>query len=1215
MSVYPRVPPTGSVLTESAPNGRGPSGLEPYCRNTKSSARLRQSLNRATSLHEWPKCMKPQARSRTARTTAIGSFSCWLTLAVAVLALAPPELPAAEAPTAPQVSPRPDETVTAERIQAHKKEIEEATDLDAELKLKVLQAYEQANVLLEASAKATARAAFYQDMIGTAPAEKERVERELKELAASKAATPTPSESLESLKTTRVAKETELAKAKENLAAMESEVARRVSAGQEIPKLTADARTRLSKVEEKLRTPFAAETPPPLIRAQTASLLAERQALGATTAANEKELQAFAATTDLLPLQQKLAAARVARLEKEVKSWQQEEQRMTEQEAKRKANEARRAAIGADPAMLDLATENKEFAELAESLAKKTRLEIASRDEIQAELDRVEKQYQRAVDHVETVGLTDAIGQLLRTQKTDLPSIGEHISEAQARQSQVRATQIKLFELEDRRSFARTLDQQVEDAIKKVGTLPVTVSPEELESTVRDYLVKREEYLDSAIKIYLEYLREMGESEVVQRQLIQKTEDFSTYIDERVLWIQSAGTLNLKQLRLAGGVLKRGLCPEGWPGWLDVTSTWVNDAQENEVVYFLVAVLMLTWVVARRRIRRYLARLGESAATNAQIRILPTVQALLGTAFFAAAGPALLFYLGLRLTVHMDGTSFVRAVGTGMMYAAEWWFPLSLFKQLCRPNGLAERHFGWPPRAIRALRRYLRWFIMLGTPLVFTMACLEAQGYERWQNSLGRVSFLTLMILSALFAHVVLRPSGKVVRHFQASGKTIWLLRSRRLLHWLAIVSAATLALAAFAGYFYTAYRLGDRVRETVLLVVGLLIASALLSRWVLIVRRRLAIERMRQRRAVEAANTPDGDVPAIASMPTVPVEQEVDLTLVTEQTRRFVNSLLIFVGVLLVWWIWIEVLPALAFFDRVPLWEVTKTVTETITAEDGATSIRTIERPGFISFGDLGLALLVLVMTIVAAKNLPGLLEISIPQQLPLDAGARYAITTLTRYVVVAVGVVLAGSTLGFRLAQVTWLLAALTVGLGFGLQEIFANFISGLILLFERPIRVGDVVTIDEITGVVSRIQIRATTVTNWDRKDFIVPNKEFITGRLLNWTRSDQVNRIVINVGIAYGSDTEKARQLIEQVLHKHQEVLDDPMPIVTFEGFGDSTLDLVVRCYLAKLDNRLQTIHDLHTAIDQAFREAGIEIAFPQRDIHIRSGGEPQTTAQG
>jgi potassium efflux system protein len=188
---------------------------------------------------------------------------------------------------------------------------------------------------------------------------------------------------------------------------------------------------------------------------------------------------------------------------------------------------------------------------------------------------------------------------------------------------------------------------------------------------------------------------------------------------------------------------------------------------------------------------------------------------------------------------------------------------------------------------------------------------------------------------------------------------------------------------------------------------------------------------------------------------------------------------------------------------------------------------------------------------------------------------------------------------------SQIQWLATALTFGLAFGLQEMFANFVAGLIILLERPIRVGDVVTVDDITGVVSKIRIRATSITNWDRKEYVVPNKEFITGRLLNWTLSDQVNRIVIKVGVAYGSDTERARELLLKAAHEHPLVLDDPPSLATFEGFGDNSLDLVLRTYLASMENRLEVIHQLHTAIDQSFRQAGIEIAFPQRDLHIRS----------
>jgi potassium efflux system protein len=146
---------------------------------------------------------------------------------------------------------------------------------------------------------------------------------------------------------------------------------------------------------------------------------------------------------------------------------------------------------------------------------------------------------------------------------------------------------------------------------------------------------------------------------------------------------------------------------------------------------------------------------------------------------------------------------------------------------------------------------------------------------------------------------------------------------------------------------------------------------------------------------------------------------------------------------------------------------------------------------------------------------------------------------------------------------------------------------------------------VTVDDVTGVVSRIRIRATSITNWDRKEYVVPNKEFITGRLLNWTLSDKVNRVVVEVGLAYGSDTEKARELLLKVANAHPLVMKDPAAMASFEGFGDNSLNLVLRTFLPSLENRLQVIHELHTAIDQEFRKAGIEIAFPQRDLHIRT----------
>jgi len=146
--------------------------------------------------------------------------------------------------------------------------------------------------------------------------------------------------------------------------------------------------------------------------------------------------------------------------------------------------------------------------------------------------------------------------------------------------------------------------------------------------------------------------------------------------------------------------------------------------------------------------------------------------------------------------------------------------------------------------------------------------------------------------------------------------------------------------------------------------------------------------------------------------------------------------------------------------------------------------------------------AIVAAAITFIAARNLPGVLEISLLKYLPFDAGARYAFSKICQYVVSLVGIIITFNYIGISWSSLKWLAAALSVGIGFGLQEIVANFISGLIILFERPIRVGDLVTVGGVDGAVTRIQIRATTITNWDRKEYLVPNKEFITGQVMNW-----------------------------------------------------------------------------------------------------------------
>ncbi|MHA7880497.1 MAG: mechanosensitive ion channel domain-containing protein [Saccharospirillum sp.] len=224
---------------------------------------------------------------------------------------------------------------------------------------------------------------------------------------------------------------------------------------------------------------------------------------------------------------------------------------------------------------------------------------------------------------------------------------------------------------------------------------------------------------------------------------------------------------------------------------------------------------------------------------------------------------------------------------------------------------------------------------------------------------------------------------------------------------------------------------------------------------------------------------------------------------------------------------------------------------------------------------------------------------------RLALKQGSAYAITTLLNYVITGVGLVVGLSALGVSWDKLQWLVAALSVGLGFGLQEIFANFVSGIILLFERPIRIGDVVTLGNLSGTVQQIRIRATTITDFDRKDIIVPNKTFVTGQLINWSLSDTVTRVVIKVGVAYGSDLERTRELLLQAAAINTRVLAEPEPQVFFLNFGASTLDHELRIHVKELQDRNPAIDEINRFIDRTFKEANIEIAFQQVDVRFRN----------
>lgn len=231
------------------------------------------------------------------------------------------------------------------------------------------------------------------------------------------------------------------------------------------------------------------------------------------------------------------------------------------------------------------------------------------------------------------------------------------------------------------------------------------------------------------------------------------------------------------------------------------------------------------------------------------------------------------------------------------------------------------------------------------------------------------------------------------------------------------------------------------------------------------------------------------------------------------------------------------------------------------------------------------------------------------------IDPGIQNSLVTLVGYAGLLIALFASISTIGFDLSNLALIAGALSVGIGFGLQSIVNNFVSGLILLFERPIKVGDWIVTPSGEGTVHKISVRSTEIETFDRSSIIIPNSELISSTVTNWTHRNRLGRVSVAVGVAYGSDVEKVKELLLKCANDHPLIVRYPEPFVVWQDFADSSLNFEVRAFLADISKGLQVRTDLRFAIDAAFREAGVEIPFPQRDVHVKSWPIPPEDQPG
>ncbi|MEO0421039.1 MAG: mechanosensitive ion channel domain-containing protein [Pseudomonadota bacterium] len=907
----------------------------------------------------------------------------------------------------------------------------------------------------------------------------------------------------------------------------------------------------------------------------------------------EVELQLLNAERSLIDREITILAAKVAQ-ERESESAQ----------ATDRAIDLRVRAL-ALPAPLDEDTADVAslFDELSRTLTA-TRTIAAEVGDISAQREALQQDYDAIKSRVQVAGAQVSLGQLLRNQRLRLPDERElqrELADVRERSAESGLRSLELVDMArqqalwtellerhiaaidaERQAAARTEQQDAPaEASEQTSPAPEPVqSIAELRDFAESLTQTREEVLDRLTDTYTEFVTLLADRAFEQRSMLTLVGEYQTYLDDRLLWVPSAEPINLDSLRR---VRESAAWLLSGPHWVAALETFVFEVMQHAEWYAIALLLTLLAVRLRPALRNAIQAIGARTRKVRTDGFMLTLEAMLLTVLLSLLLPSLLVALGLRGRA-LPLPEQVRALMSVLVFSGATVALGAFVRNLCMPQGVARLHFQWSETRIRLLPRVFLLVQTVWLPVFALARVAGLQANQEVQSSIGRLAFVLVCLVLAYLVSTLLHPQRGLPAKTLEEQPQGWAARLVRLWFPAAVGVAPTLAVVSLLGYEYAATLLLRCVVETVLLLLGAMILFDLLERWIRVTRRRFRYQQLLERRSASADTSTDA-LPYSAEREGAYQDLDViDIDVFDDQTRRLMRILVITLTIFGAWFIWSKALPVLGLLDQVSLWG------------DGA-----------ITLEDTVVATVLLFIVLLATRNLPSLLEFAVLQNLPLDAGSRYAIRTVSQYLVIGLGVLIVSAQLGLEWSKVQWLVAALSVGLGFGLQEIFANFVSGLIILLERPVRVGDTVTVGGVSGTVTRIRIRATTITDWDNKEVIVPNKTFITSQLTNWTLSNEVTRVVVPVGIAYGSNTELAIRTMMDTARTNPLVLAEPPPRVLFTGLGDSSLDFEVFIYCRALGDRLAARHQLLLDLEQALERAQITVPFPQRDLHLHYPG--------
>ena len=816
-------------------------------------------------------------------------------------------------------------------------------------------------------------------------------------------------------------------------------------------------------------------------------------------------------------------------------------------------------------------------AQLSQSLLEQTeKINTLTQDELRMRnmLDNL-TQTQRTIDEqISALQGTLVLSRIIQQQKQKLPTN----LNIQGLSKQIADLRVQIFDITQKRNELYDIDAYISKVEQDENK---SFTPAE-KTQLTNLLIERRKVLSDLIKSLNNQLNLAISLELTQQQITQISDQIQSKLDQQSFWVKSNNPINLDWFKKLPMSLKAQF--HGIGKRLGFPTNFDN-------LPYLLAYVFILFVIGGVILKFKEAIKQRLAVINGEINTLRfdsqwhTPLALFYTAFLSLSG-TLWFLAACQLL----GFFFVKNPQEfwewSLSMAGYWWF-FSFILATLRPNGIVVRHFGFSQESAANLQDVTKRVIVSVVLLLNTSIFSNVMDSGLANDVLGEINTIVALIFCiAIIAPRFIR-TEKSFNLSDTDQRDKKIFKIVRIL--LQLVPVILIVLIA-VGYYYTALNLITHLINTYIAWVVWTLARYTIYRGITVASRRLAYRRLQEKRQQKQQDNPESS----KSDEVVINEQEEGLALndVRNQLLRFADLFIWTALFAIFYYVWSDLVTVVSYLRDITLWQQTSTTEAGVVTET-------------ISLFNLIVALIIVVITYILVRNIQGILEVLIFSRVKLSQGTPYTITTLLTYALVSVGGAWAFSTLGMSWSKLQWLFAALSVGLGFGMQEIFANFVSGIILLFERPIRVGDTVTINDVTGTVAKIRIRAITMIDPDRKEVIVPNKSFVTGQVTNWALSNTVTRLVVSVGVAYGSDLNLVKRLLLQAANEQPNILKDPEPRALFLTFGASTLDHELRVYVGQVSERNDTLDALNRRVNELFAENNIDIAFNQLDIFIKN----------